>query len=172
MIKTVRLLPLHICQFHRAAIVRNALGDKGYICVRQVRVTSYRRYSLGGSVIACGFYLDAGGIQHQSPSVTILCGNGALRSQPGHDRLHVLCVRVQRVGFCIVLRIALGVLLPGHIQQCVVPALPVKISDGDAGRVICGRQKIGALQPHFFSTGVLVDLCGIKRWCQEQRIRC
>ena len=172
MIKTVRLLPLHICQFHRAAIVRNALGDKGYIRIRQVWVGSGCRYSLGGSVIARSFYLDAGGVQHQSPGVTVLRGNGALRSQLGHDLLHVLCVHVQRVGFGIVLLIALGVLLPGHIQQRVVPALPVKIADGDAGRIICGRQAIGALQPHFLSAGVLVDLCGIERRSQEQRIRC
>ena len=133
MIKTVRLLPLHICQFHRAAIVRNALGDKGYIRIRQVWVGSGCRYSLGGSVIARSFYLDAGGVQHQSPGVTVLRGNGALRGQLGHNLLHVLCIRVHRVCFGIVLGVALGILLPGHIQQCVMPALSVKITYGNIG---------------------------------------
>lgn len=60
------------------------------------------------------------------------------------------------------LGVALGLVPPGQVQECVGAALPLKISGGDGCGVLARGEDIGFLQPGAVPLGVLHDFHGVQ----------
>ncbi len=152
--------PLHIPQGQGLAVVRNALGNEGDIRLRQIGIAAAGGEGIGFGGVAVRGDLDAGVVQTQDADIAVLGGHLHLSVQPLEDGFQVVGIAGLGDGFGVGLDVHPNLVLPGHVQQVIAPAISHEVLRGDEAGIVRQGQLIDLVDPQLVKVAIGVLLHG------------
>ena len=129
----------------------------------QIGIAAAGGEGVGFSGVAVCGDLDAGVVQPQDTDIAVLGGHLHLRVQPLEDGFQVVGIAGLGDGFGVGLDVHAHLVLPGHVQQVIPPAISHEVLRRNEAGIVRQGQLVDLVDPQLVkvAVGVLLHRYGV-----------